>query len=144
MTTFRVMKTHEFDDSVFYRVACDCGEPECDLTLVLSYDKKYGFLELCMYKNLKASAHWGGFWKYCDFLRVWKNKLKLTWTLLTKGYIEINEESLFKSEEHIDNFIKALQQGKKFIVGKEREWQEFLKSKKVDPKDLPDLKSGKS
>jgi hypothetical protein len=144
MTTFGVMKIHEFDDSIYYRVACQCGEPECDLTLTLSFDKKCGFLELVMYKNLKASAHWGSFWNYFDFIRVWKNKLKMIWIIATKGYIEVCEENLIQGEEHIDNFILALQQGKKFIVGKEKAWQEFLKSRKVDPKDLPNVKSVKS
>ena len=59
----------------------------------------------------------------------------MCWTLITKGYIQVAEETMIQGEEHIDNFIAALQQGKKFIVGKESEWQEFLKSQKEEPND---------
>lgn len=144
MTTFRVMKLHEFDDSIYYRIACQCGEQNCDLQLELEYDKDIGSINLHMHKNLRASAHWGGYWKYCDFIRVWWKKLGMIWTLATKGYIEISEETMIHGEEHINNFIEALQQGKKFIVGKEKAWQEFLKLRGVDPKDLPSVKSAKS
>lgn len=144
MPIFRVMKTHEFDDSIYYRVACQCGDPQCDLTLEIDYDKKIGTINLFMSKKLMASAHWGGYWKYCDFIRVIWKKLGMIWDIATKGYIEVSEETMIQGEEHIDNFIEALQQGKKFMIGKEKEWQEFLKSRKVDPKDLPNLKSGRS
>jgi len=31
MTTFRVMKTNKFEDSVYYRVACSCNSEEHDV-----------------------------------------------------------------------------------------------------------------
>lgn len=133
--SLRVMKLDEFADSIYFRVACQCGEQNCDLILDLDYDKDFNAINLHMYKNLAASAHWGMDWDHFDFIRVLWNKIKMCWTLITKGYIQVSEETMIQGEEHIDNFIKALQQGKKFIVGKENEWQEFLKSQKEDPKD---------
>lgn len=112
---YRVMRTHEFNDAIYYRVTCDCGEPRCDLTLEFEHDKEIGYISLNIYKNLIASAHWGGCWNHFDFIRVWKNKIKIIFTIIFKGYVEVCEGTLLKDIEHIDNFIKALEEGKKRI-----------------------------
>lgn len=109
------MRTHDFKDSVYYRVSCDCGEPRCDLVIDFEYDKKFNYINLTIYKNLLASAHWGCCWKHFDFIRVFWNKIKMMFTILFKGYIEVCEGTLLKDVEHIDNFIKALQEGKKRV-----------------------------
>jgi len=107
------MRTHEFGGSVYYRVCCDCADEKCDLTLEFEYDKDINYVTLSIYKNLRASAYWGGSWDYFDFIRVWKNKIKMIWEILTKGYIEVCEGTLLKEPEHINNFIKALEEGRK-------------------------------
>jgi len=142
--TSRVMRLEEFDDAIYYRVACQCGNQDCDLMLELDYDKEFGSINLHMYKKLAASADWGNYWEHFDFIRVGWNKIKMCWTIITKGYIEISEDTMISDEEHIDNFIVALQQGKKFIIGKEKEWEEFLKSRNLEKKDLPSVKKVKS
>ena len=134
--SLRVMKLEQFATSIYYRVACQCGEQRCDLVLEMEYDKELESIDIRMHKKLFASAHWGIDWDYFDFIRVSWNKIKMCWTIITQGYIEVTEETMIQGEEHIDNFIAALQQGKKFIVGKEKEWQEYLKSQKEDPKNL--------
>lgn len=115
MTSFRVMKLHEFEKSVFYRVACDCGAKDCDLSLIIEYDEELNYISLNMYKNLHASAHWNYGWKYFDFIRVWQNKIKMIKDILCKGYIEVQEEFLIKDENHINEFIEALEEGKEYI-----------------------------
>jgi hypothetical protein len=112
---YRVMRTNEFLDSIFYRVCCDCGDPDCDLTLEFEYDKDINYVTLNIYKNLRASAHWGDYWDHFDFIRIWWNKIKMIWIILTKGYIEVCEETMLKDIEHIDNFIKALEEGKRRV-----------------------------
>jgi len=141
--SYRTMKTHEFDDAVFYRVACQCGDQKCDLVLEIEYDKECESINLNMSKLLAASAHWGRDWDYFDFIRVWGNKVKLCLKIIFKGYIEVSETTMIQGEEHINGFISALQQGKKFIVGKEEEWQKFLKLQKQDPKNSTNVKSAK-
>ena len=139
----RTMKLDEIGDSVYYRIACQCGNQDCDLTLEMEYDKDFDAINVRMYKKLHASTHWGEGWTYFDFIRVLWNKIKMSSIVITKGYIEVVEETMIQGEEHIDSFIEALQQGKKFIVGKEKEWQEFLKSQKGQPKDLENVKLDK-
>jgi hypothetical protein len=112
---YRVMRIHEFGDAIYYRIACDCGEPNCDLTIEFEYDKDLNHVNLIIYKNLRASAHWGGYWNHFDFIRVFWNKIKMMWAILTRGYIEVCEGTLLTDFEHIDNFIKALQEGKKRV-----------------------------
>ena len=103
------MKLGDFIDSTYYRVSCDCQSEECDLTLELQIYGQLIFLN--MYKNLKASSHWGGYWNHFDFIRVWKNKIKMIWSILMKGYIEVNESTVLRGEEHIRSFIEALEEG---------------------------------
>lgn len=134
--SLRVMKLDEFADSIYFRVACQCGEQNCDLVLEMEYDKTLDSINIHIYKNLVASAHWGIDWNHFDFIRVLWNKIKICWTIITKGHMQVSEETMIQGEEHIDNFIAALQQGKKFIVGKESEWQEYLKSQKEQQKNL--------
>jgi hypothetical protein len=109
---YRVMRTNEFGDAVYYRVCCDCGDEDCDLTLEFEYDKNINYVTLTIYKNLHASAHWGCCWNHFDFIRVFWNKIKLMSSILFKGYIEVCEGTLLKDPEHIDNFIKALEEGR--------------------------------
>ena len=38
-TTYRVMKIHDFGNSIFYRVACGCTDPDHEATLILEFDE---------------------------------------------------------------------------------------------------------
>jgi hypothetical protein len=104
------MVTHEFKDAIFYRVACDCGDERCDLTLTLELDE-HGIIFLNIYKKLRASSYWGNYWNHFDFIRVFWNKIKMTFKIWTQGYIEVEESTVFQNEDHIENFIKALEEG---------------------------------
>jgi hypothetical protein len=106
------------DNSIWYRIGCDCMEPKCDLTLELEKVTDHHSIYLNMYKNLHASAYWGydsDSWRgKVEWLRVLLNKLLLCWKIMTKGYLEISESMIIR-EQHIDDFIGALQEGKKFL-----------------------------
>lgn len=104
------------DKSIWYRIGCDCMEPNCDLTLELEKDTDHSWIYLNMYKNLHASAHWGygEKWGWFNWLRVLLNKFSLCWKIITKGYLEISESMILK-EQQIDDFVDALQEGKKFL-----------------------------
>lgn len=142
-SNFRVMKINEFSDTVYYRVACDCASEECDLTLDMSWDKEVGYIYLEIYKNLIASSYYGRLWKHFDFIRVWRNKIKMIKKIIFDGYIEIQGDTLFKDVEHIENFINALEQGKQFIIGRETKWQESQKSQKQTPENSENVKLDK-
>lgn len=106
------MKIGDFEDSVFYRVACDCGSEKCDLTLELEYT---GHIYLNMYKTLRAAAYFGKTWKYFDWFRVFKNKLLMMWSIFRTNEIEVSESFVIGDEDQIDSFIEVLEAGKKYL-----------------------------
>ena len=98
------MKIEEFDDSCFYRIACDCGTPEQDLEVEVEYDKD-GILWLFI-SGQHTVADW---WYHPSWLgRMWK-RIKLTLRLLFTGWFEANGEFLVLKEEHVDSIISFLQ-----------------------------------
>lgn len=110
--------------SIFYRSACRCTSQECDITLEMEADKKFNLVSLYLYKTLKASAHYAGpdgYWDYFDFIRVFINKIKMMWKILTAGYIEVDESFMFEGDNHIDEFLTALETGRRFFINKEEE-----------------------
>lgn len=113
--SYRAMKTHEFEKSVFYRIPCDCTDEEHDLTLEMDWDD--GILTLHFYGNVETSS-----WLFCYgwFGRQWW-KIKRIFDLIFKGYFTVNYEMLILKEKHLDSFIEALQEGKsKFEEFKEK------------------------
>jgi hypothetical protein len=115
-----VMNFGELGDSIFYRVACDCSDPQCDMTLEFEYDPDYNAIYLNLYNNLIASAHWGYTtkWGWFDFVRVLINKVTMCWKIITVGYIEVSSGFILKDKKQINDFITALETGKKHILHK--------------------------
>jgi len=112
MSNFRVMKTSEFNDAVFYRAACSCGSDDHDLAIEFERDPKIpDMIFLNFYKDLAWSSYWGD---TNFFSRMWR-RLKTSLRILFMGYIEVEESFILQGEEHIDSFIKALEEGKQFI-----------------------------
>jgi len=110
-----VMKIHEYDDSITYRVACDCGSPDCDMTLDLEVDKETQMIFLTIYKNLLWSSYWGDNpW----YTRIW-NRIQCAVKVLCTGHIEVLE-SFVMQESQINGLIKALQEGKEHLPFKLR------------------------
>ena len=112
-----VMKFGAVGKSVFYRLSCNCTDPQCDMTIELEAHPEDKALYLHMYKDLRASAHWGYTisWYHFDWFRVLMNKIKMCWRIFVSGYIEVTETLIIKDEEHIESFIKALDEGLLFV-----------------------------
>lgn len=118
----RVMKFGAIGDAVYYRVACDCTTAECDMHLELESDPQIGYVYLNITKKLMASAHWGytDKWYYWDYLRVFINKVRMMCRILFSGYIEVHETLMFKESEHIDEFLTALEEGRRYLLELEK------------------------
>ena len=115
MISNKVMKTEEFDDSIYYRLPCSCGSDDHDVTLEFEHDKKFpGMLFLNMYKDLSWSSYWGD---VNIFQIIWR-RIKISLRILFVGYIEVQESFIFKGEDHIDAFIEALHEGKLLMRNK--------------------------
>lgn len=112
MGNFRVMKTNEYENSIFYRVACSCGSDDHDLTIEFERDPKIpDMIFINFYKDLAWSSYWGD---SNFFGRMWR-RFKTSLRIFFIGYIEVEESFILQGEEHIDSFIRALEEGKEYI-----------------------------
>lgn len=124
MTSYRTMKTNEFKDAIFYRVACDCGSDEHDLHFEFENDPEIPqMIFLNFYKKLLWSSYWGDNdkWYKNFWLRI-KGATKMIFT----GYVEVEESFILRGEKHIDSFIEALEEGKQYIKDAKGEEDETL------------------
>lgn len=101
------MKTHEFDDAIFYRAACDCNDENHDLELQLCLDEA-GIMALIITGKLKTKAHWEG---RNIFEMAWL-RIKYSTILLFRGWFHLYHDFMITEEKQIDDFIKALNDGK--------------------------------
>lgn len=101
--SYRIMQTHDFDDCLFYRIACDCTDENHDVEVEVEFDK-YGFLWVFLRGHLIVADWWN---HYGFFGTIWK-RIKLTLRLLFTGWFEINGEFLLLDENHIDSIISFL------------------------------------
>lgn len=112
--SFRVMKVHEFSDSIYYQIACDCGADTCNTTLEFEIDKNIPeLLFINIYKDLVWASQWNvdytkWTWRFVDY---WK-RIKCALRVLFTGYIKVEESFIIRGGDHIDNFINALKEGK--------------------------------
>ena len=117
--SYKVMKTEEFPGLIFYRASCSCGNVDCDMTLEFERDK-----ETCddmVFLNLYKSLRWCSSWVSPD---TWWNRVKRrifgTFELLLTGSIKMEESFIFQGENHILEFIAALNEGLEKIKRKEK------------------------
>jgi len=107
------MKTNEFKDAIFYRVACDCGSDEHDLHMEFEKDSEIPeMIFLNFYKKLVWSSYWGDHDKW--YRNFWL-RIKGATKMIFKGYIEVEESFILRGEDHIDSFIEALEEGKQYM-----------------------------
>ena len=112
-TSYRVMKIHDFDNSVFYRVSCDCTDAEHDMCLEMDVDD-FPIMSLHFYWNAETTVFWGDAnW----FKRQW-HKLKLIGRLIVHGRLDLQGDFLLLGQKHIDSFIEALKEGKELLATK--------------------------
>lgn len=122
MTSYRTMKTNEFKDAIFYRVACDCGSDEHDLHFEFEKDSEIPeMIFLNFYKKLVWSSYWGDNDKW--YKNFWL-RIKGATKMIFKGYVEVEESFILRGEDHIDSFIEALEEGKQYMKNLEGEEDE--------------------
>lgn len=107
-----VMKTFDLKDTTFYEVSCDCGVPECNMTLELEYEPVFDQMYMNFYKKVAISVYWND----VNFLaRMWR-RIKYCLQIIFTGKIELTETHIFKDIEHIDAFIEAMKEGREKII----------------------------
>jgi len=106
LTSKRIMKMSEGDSYVFYRLSCSCGDSEDDIDLELSHDDDiFEMVNIDMYGDFK--------WCYCNdpfHVRMWK-RITGSLRLLFTGHVEMHHGLIIQGEDHINDFIVALEEG---------------------------------
>lgn len=110
-----VSKLKEWDDSVWYKVNCACGDSDCDAIITFDFDKDCG-INITFYKTIRWCDYNHNIW---FFQRFWL-RIKMAIQILFKGYIEFEGSFIIQNENHLNDFITALQEGKeKMLIKKE-------------------------
>lgn len=109
-TSYKVMKTGEYDKALFYKVECDCGSKDHQLGIEIDSDK-WPILSLTFYADLESTIYWG---KTNWFIRQWR-KIKIITKIIFTGYITMEQEFLLIDDKHIDSYINALKEGKEIL-----------------------------
>ena len=101
-----VMQIYSDAELIIYRISCECGSPECDMTLELEKDDNMIFLNLSKELHLDTSWEARDYW----FKEIWV-RIKYALKILFIGRITVSESFIMK-ENQINGFIKALEEGK--------------------------------
>ena len=117
--SYRVMKEHEFEDAVFYRLSCECTEPEDALGIEIGWDDDWKavnvhfFSHTCYDKRFWCDDSWwrGPF----NRLEKIKHRIAAAIKILFTGFLKTDEEFIFIEEKHLDGFIAALEEGRNHI-----------------------------
>lgn len=104
------MIVSEYEDAVFFRIACDCTDSDHDIAL--EFTDEDGFISLHLYADIMASDYrqWGYSWfenKYRDY----KWRIKTSFEILTKGWTKASHQFLL-NKDNVDAFEKAIQYSK--------------------------------
>jgi hypothetical protein len=115
-----IMKTSDFGDSKFYKVVCGCGQSDHDIDFeveaaetgvnVNSYvTVKTDYWTESVKKRYDIDNTWqqefDWFWK--DLVNGLITRLKLTWSVWTKGYLEC-QTTIAMSEQQAINYAETL------------------------------------
>ena len=110
-----ISKGHEFKDSTYFNVPCECG---CDAAITFSVDidddaitaHLYTKTETNFWRNRFSHDYKNDSWLvYAIKNKVndWYNRLAVAWAAITKGYVE-TEGYVLLSEQQAVNFSAVL------------------------------------
>lgn len=97
-----VMLTHEWGESMMYRIACDCTDPDHDHNIEIEADD----LSITLSIYTKQTNPW---------YRV--NRFKQIWKLLTKNYVEYESTIILDetaAKNYAETILAAVEDVKKF------------------------------
>jgi len=120
-TSYRIMRTDEYPDAVFYRFACECGSKDHDIVLELERDDEIpDMIIMNIYTDMEWCSYYIGDTKPDydrPFLRIWNRlkrfwyKLKAVYRIVIKDHIEVEHSVIMRGEFQIRELIKALEEG---------------------------------
>lgn len=116
-----ILKTHDYGNSKWYSVVCGCGQPDHTLTVEVESDDMA--VNVNTYVTAKTGYWTESFKKRYDidnpYLQeldwaikdIWNglvSRIKLTWTIWTKGYVQC-ETTILMTEQQALNYAKTLE-----------------------------------
>jgi len=135
-----IMAISDFEDSITFRCACDCGDESHDIYIDVEYDKDLEMVFLNFYKDVYYydGTHRDILWfdKFKEefrrsikssiifflentliyYYQILKARLKTSFRIICTGYIKCNEDFVIRDADHIDGFIKVLEESKKLLL----------------------------
>lgn len=115
-----ILKTHDFGDSKFYQVVCGCGQEYHDHNVEVEADETG--VNVHVYMSVKTD-YWSESvkkrydidspylqeldWAIKDIINGFITRVKLTWTIWTKGYVQC-ETTIAMSEQQALNYSETL------------------------------------
>lgn len=115
-----ILKTHDYGNSKWYHVVCGCRQPDHSLTVEVEAEEtgvsvntyatvKTDYWSESVKKRYDIDSQWqqefDWFWK--DLWNGFVTRLKLTWAVWTKGYIDC-ETTILMSEQQALNYAETL------------------------------------
>ena len=115
-----ILKTHDYGNSKWYQVVCGCGQPDHQLTVEVEAEETgvsvntYATVKTDYWtESVKKSYDIDNPW-HQEFDWFWKDlwngliaRLKLTWTVWSKGYVKA-ETTIIMSEQQALNYAETL------------------------------------
>lgn len=123
-----IMKTGEFGSSKFYKVVCGCGQPDHDIDFEVEADEtgvnvntyitaKSDYWTQSAKKRYDIDNPWlqefDWFWK--DLVNGIVTRLKITWTVWTKGYVQV-ESTIAMNEQQAINYAETVKSAVKDVL----------------------------
>lgn len=115
-----IMKTSDFGDSKFYKVVCGCGQPDHEIDFEVEASETG--INVNTYVTAKTD-YWSEAvkkrydvdnpylqeldWAVKDIINGLVTRLKLTWTVWTKGYVKM-ESTIAMTEQQTLNYAETL------------------------------------
>jgi len=105
--------TDEFKDAVFYAAHSICPCEDCTQTLIFEYDKEFNLVSLEVDATFENYDLFGFNWRSKSkselLYRIWR-RIKIPFMFFFTGRMSLRHSFMFKTE-HIEDYIKALQEG---------------------------------
>jgi len=122
-----ILKTHNFGDSKWYKVVCGCGQPDHDVNFEVEADEtgvnvntyvtaKTNYWSETIKKRYDIDSIWlqEFDWAVKDIINGFVTRLKLTWTVWTKGYVQC-ETVITMTEQQALNYAETLKSAAKDV-----------------------------
>ena len=131
MISDNICRTAEFDDAIYYEAVCSCQADHHKQTLIVEFNPELNNVNLQVYSKIitQQFTSWNSRWEYQealsngDYLKIGYYKAKLllehiaarirfTYDIWVKGYIEAENQFIFRNENSVDAYIEAISSAK--------------------------------